>query len=251
VEAFPLEDLAMQPLSHVRPDAHVLFGHDNTMTSHPGAAVGVAECIAQWSNVEGMLGILLSFLLHAKAKTAMRMYMALENRAAQLRMLESAGDSELSELSENHRDLFHVLMNKYVRPLMRTRDKLAHWSWGYSPDLPDDLLLMESDVSLLYHHEALHIRGPIVLDPDKIFVVTKPYLSRVLRDLKQIESYLALFISSLNIEGSAIIPSSSALDTLSTRPDVARHLADRRKKAEIQRAQRLQSPETGDDEKSA
>ena len=76
----------MQPLSCVHRDAHVLFGHDNTMASRPQAAICVAECIAEWSNVEGMLGILLSFLLHAKAKTAMRMYTALENRAAQLRM---------------------------------------------------------------------------------------------------------------------------------------------------------------------
>lgn len=223
----------MQPLSRVHRDAHVLFGHDNTMASRPQAAICVAECIAEWSNVEGMLGILLSFLLHAKAKTAMRMYTALENRAAQLRMLESAADFELGG---DHRDLFHVLMEKYARPLMRTRDKLAHWSWGYSPELPDDLLLMEPDVSLLYHHDALHMRGIIELDAAKIFVVTKSYLSRILRDLTQVESYLALFISSLNVEGSAIIPSPSALDTLSTRPDVARHLADRRKKAETAHA---------------
>ena len=241
----------MQILSRVRPNAHILFGHDNTMAKRPQAAICVAECISEWSNIEGMLGILLSFLLHAKAKTAMRMYMALENRAAQLRMLESAGDSELSELSEDHRDLFHVLMDKYIRPLMRTRDKLAHWSWGYSLDLPNDLLLMEPDVSLLYHHEALHMGGPVELDAAKIFVVTTTYLSRVLRDLKQIEGYIALFISSLNVEGSALIPSSSALDTLSTRPDVAKHLADRRKKAETPHALPSPPPETGGNGKPA
>jgi hypothetical protein len=80
-----------------------------------------------------------------------------------------------------------------------------------------------------------------MLDATKIFAITDNYLAGMLRDVINLESYLALFISSLQIEGTAIVPNPTALQTLSLRTEIARHLADRRKKAESQRAQLPQS----------
>ncbi len=134
-------------------------------------------------------------------------------------------------------------MDKFVRPMMKTRDKLVHWRWGYSPHLPDDLLLMEADAALLSHHAAL--QGPIEIDETKVFVITNNYLIRLLRDLRELHGCLALLIQSIGREGTVIPPLPTALHRLSTRPQIARHLADRRRKAKTPPAQPGRSPETG------
>jgi hypothetical protein len=188
------------------------------MAKRPVLAFKVAECIAEWANTETMLGLLLGFLLHAKARTALAMYMALENRAAQLRMLDSAAKVELDQ---RHYDVLTIVMERFVRPLMKTRDKLAHWCWGHSPDLPNDLLLMEPDEALLIHYRVLH--GPGLLDPTevndaKIFVVTDEYLVRLLRDVRKAQSYIAQLIRTLDHQAPVLRPDSSALDRLSSYP---------------------------------
>ncbi len=215
----------MQPLFRVRKDPHVLFGQDDTMANRPKLASKVAECIAEWANIETMLGLFLGFLLHTKAKTALAMYMALENRAAQLRMLDSAAKAELQQ---HHYDIFTIVMEQFLRPLMKTRDKLAHWCWGHSPDLPNDLLLMQPDEALLAHYTLLHGTGlfdPAQIDDNKVFVITDDYLIRLLRDVRKAQNHIAQLIRSLDYEGSVLLRDVSALDRLSSVPEIRRGLA--------------------------
>jgi hypothetical protein len=135
-EGFP----DMQPLSRVKPNAVTHWGDQNTISLRPQVAIKIAECIAAWTEIETLLGLFLSFLLHATPKAALAMYAGVENRAAQLRMLETAASAELPQ---DHYDVIATLFTAYVRPAMKERDKLAHWCWGHSPDLPDALLLTE------------------------------------------------------------------------------------------------------------
>lgn len=69
----------MQPLSHVKPDAETLWGQPNTMAKRPQLAVKVADCIAQWAEIEVFLGAFLAFILHTNERAAHAMYSGVEN----------------------------------------------------------------------------------------------------------------------------------------------------------------------------
>jgi hypothetical protein len=144
----------MQPLSRVKPDAVTNWGNAETMIKRPTLAAKVARCIAQWSEIEIHLGAFLGLLLHANQKAALAMYSSLENRAAQLRLIYGAAEASIPG---NQFDVIAVLIANVLRPVMRERDRFAHWVWGYSDDLPDALLISEPSESLKNLMAALHL----------------------------------------------------------------------------------------------
>ena len=128
------EDFVMQPLSRVRPNAATEWGNSNTISLRPKIAIKIAECIAEYSEIETALGMFLGFLLHTNPNTALAMYGSLENRAAQFKMLDAAAKADLPE---NHYAAISALQTVHIKPAMRARDRLAHWCWGHSDELPD------------------------------------------------------------------------------------------------------------------
>lgn len=152
------------------------------MSKRPKIAIKVAECIAEWTEVETGLGMFLGFLLHTKADTAIAMHTSLENRAAQLRMLEAAAKAELPS---DHYDVISMLHTVHIRPAMRDRDKLAHWCWGHSPELDDALLLRAPSEKILHGFRANEL-GPypgstaaIRTNYDEVFVIREDDLIRM------------------------------------------------------------------------
>jgi hypothetical protein len=210
----------MQPLFRVRKDADVKFGHEDTMTSRPVLAAKIAECISAWTDIESLFGIFLGLALGSNLKTTLTMYMALDNRAAQLRLLTSVAESELSK---DQFEVFDILMTKYLRPVMKTRDKLAHWCWGYSPHLPEDLLLMPPNEALLSYFDSLHGRS-IPVDDTKIFVVTIQYLTRVGKDIRAAGALLATLMTSMAGAEPAVIQDPTALQRLRKMPRILKYL---------------------------
>jgi hypothetical protein len=163
----------MQPLSRVKPDAITNWGQRETMTLRPNLAVKVAQCISHWSEIEVHLGAFLALLLHANEKAALAMYSGLENRSAQLRLITAAAEASLDGA---HFDIISVLLSSVIRPAMKERDKLAHWIWGYSHELPEALLITEPHQTLTGLMEVLRRqRGRGSTDVpasfDKIYVV--------------------------------------------------------------------------------
>ena len=173
----------MQPLSRVKPDAQSMWGSSNTMSFRPKIAIKVAECIAEWTEIETGMAMFLGFLLHTKADTAISMLISLENRAAQLRMIDAAAKAELKP---DHYDIISMLTVVHIKPAMRDRDKLAHWCWGYSPELDDALLLRSPDDKILHSYRANELgiaagtTASIRTNYSKVFVVREDDLTRML-----------------------------------------------------------------------
>jgi hypothetical protein len=80
----------MNPLSKVRSRVAVCFNGAESMMNRSNIAIKVAQCIAEWSEIESVLGTLLALLLGVENKSARAMYTAVENRTAQTRMLMAA-----------------------------------------------------------------------------------------------------------------------------------------------------------------
>ncbi len=173
----------MQPLSRVKPTAITNWGQHDTMARRSKLGAMIAHCIAQWSEVEIHLGALLAFILHANEKAAVAMYAGVENRAAQLRLINSAAKASLPK---DHYEAISALLVSIVKPAMKERDKLAHWTWGYSDELPDALLLADVQNTLGSLMMALrNQRGPRGTDVptsfDTIYVVREADLAGILK----------------------------------------------------------------------
>lgn len=224
----PLEGFAMQPLSRVKRDADVLFGRDDVMPRRPILAARIADCISAWTEIEQLFGIFLGLVLHANARTMLSMYLALENRAAQLRLIEAVAEAELSH---DQFDIFDILMEQHLRPAMKTRDKFVHWCWGYSNQLPDDLILMAPEDALPSYFELLSGKH-VDIDGDKAFVITEKYLTKIAENIRVGAGLLALLTQTLTIPGTTTPRDVTALARLSAHHGVATHLAARRKTRE-------------------
>jgi hypothetical protein len=178
----PFGVFSMQPLSRVKPDALTNWGDPEAMSLRPKLAVKVARCIAQWTEIETHLGAFLGFLLHANQKAAVAMYSGVENRASQLRMIEAAAEASVPQ---DHFDVLSVLISSILRPVMKDRDKLAHWTWGHSDQLPDALLISEPAQTLDGLMRALGMfpgteNAAVPSHFDNIFVVRDPDLESMI-----------------------------------------------------------------------
>src|ERR1700682_821777 len=128
-----------QPLSKVRPKAIVGLG-PRALHARPQLAALVAEIIGFWSEVDVQRGHLLSTLLGAGDGPALAMYLALTSTAARRAALLAVVHSVLNQVDE---DLFAAI-SKYAVPIEDERNHFAHGLWGYSDDVPDGLLLVNS-----------------------------------------------------------------------------------------------------------
>jgi hypothetical protein len=168
----------------------VTWGAIDTITSRPKVAVRIAECIAEWADIETMLGLFLALLLNTDSKAALAMYASVENRSSQRKMIMAAAKAKLPP---EHFDVLTAVMTASVAPVMKQRDKLAHWCWGHAPELPNDLLICEPDEKMGRHFVAVHRdrRFPAsAADPDKIFVVTEEYLTRLADQLRMAKGHV-------------------------------------------------------------
>lgn len=213
----------MQPLSKVRSDnPDVFFGQENTMASRPNVAIKITECIFEWADTETMMAICAAFLVGGDGNATLAMYTSLENRRAQLTMLEAAARAKLQD---EHFHLFWVIRHKILKPVMDMRDKFAHWSWGYSPALPNDLLLMDSREKAKFHYNALVAGGDI--DRSRVFVITEQYMERALRDSRNAQIDFGDLTASIDPQSSSE-KRDLVLRMLSIRPHL-RTLLDRHK----------------------
>ena len=178
----------MQPLWKVCPNAYTTWGQPDTITSRPKVAVRIAECIAEWAEIETILGLFLGSLLNSDSRAALAMYSSVENRSSQRKMIIAAAEAKLNP---QHFDVAAVVMNASIAPVMKTRDKLAHWCWGQTDSLPDDLLICPPKEKISDHFDAANSIRPASkesLKDKNFFVVTEEYLCRLAGQLREAKS---------------------------------------------------------------
>jgi hypothetical protein len=143
-----------------------------------------------------MLGQFLGFLLHTNETAVLAIYSSTENRTAQLKMVESAAKSTLSQ---DESDVVSVLLSQDIKPTVKYRDKLAHWNWGYAAELPECLILSDPNKNRLNLSLALKQTDSGIpktkLNPDYLYVVTQKDLESALQQLQRAHDTLILAMS--------------------------------------------------------
>ena len=137
-----------QPLSRVVPNAGVILGNagDRPLARHAELAILAIEAVASWSNVEGFLLRLFMQLLGGNESLAASVFLALENQSSKTSAINAAAASALTDRPAELAVLRAIL--SIAKTNEKDRNKLAHWTWGDSPNVPDGLLLVDPRASL-------------------------------------------------------------------------------------------------------
>jgi len=129
-----------QPLSKVKPNVEEFkFGG---IDIEPQLAVLIARVFAMWAMIESALQTMLVRILRADETAATAIYDLLISQAMQTRALEAAAKASMNP---DDFERFTVVMT-VTEGVQKQRNKLAHWIWGKSADLPETLLLLDPDM---------------------------------------------------------------------------------------------------------
>lgn len=137
-----------QPLSKVMANASVMIGNagDRPLLRQPQLAALAIEAIASWSNVENFMLKMFVQLLGGDESLATNIFLSLENQFAKTAAIKAAANTVLEEKTDELA-VFKAIM-AISKTNEKSRNKLAHWIWGYSPNILDGLLLMNPKSSI-------------------------------------------------------------------------------------------------------
>ncbi len=132
-----------EQLSRVAPEAGVMIGNagDRPLSRHPDLAVLAMEALASWSNVEAFLLRLFVELFGGQGALAADVFLSLQTQSAKSAAIETAAARVLENRPEELRVLRAIL--GIAKTNEKERNKLAHWTWGESKQIPDALLLVD------------------------------------------------------------------------------------------------------------
>ena len=155
-----------QPLSRIKPGANIAIGNAGTpiFDHNPHLALLAMEGIASWSNVENfLLGLYLELLGGAGERAAIA-YLAIETQSAKTQAIRAVAQNVLDG---KHFSLLAAVL-AVAKTAQKSRDKLAHHIWGYSPDLPDALLLIDPK-SMARRQEPREMREDVMVYRERDF----------------------------------------------------------------------------------
>lgn len=128
-----------QPFLRVNPNAKLVFaGNSGPSENRPELALLAMKVISEWSLTELSISNLFIGMLGANPRPAAVVYGCLSGTAAQKAALTAVAnlifDDEL-------RSVFDGVIWHFSRAA-KMRNRIVHWVWGYSPDIPDAVVLI-------------------------------------------------------------------------------------------------------------
>ena len=200
-----------QPLSRVMPNASVVIGNagDRPLHLHPDLAVLAIEAIASWSNVESFMLNMFIQLFGGNESMSANIYLSLENQSAKNAAINAAADTALKEKPEEL-SVFKAIM-AIAKTNEKSRNKLAHWTWGDSPNIADGVLLIDPRSSI----------GD--LDKSEIYVYKAQDLNAIIQANDRLCGFGLRF--SFILEGHVANRDGHLLNELKSKPEIRERLS--------------------------
>jgi hypothetical protein len=216
--------MPIQPLSQVKSAAMLHFYPPDIMTVRPRLAPLIAECIAEWAQIECTLGIILAVILETEAQTGLAMYMSLTSLSNQMTVVSAAAKAKLTVADE---ELFSAVL-MVVKSAAKDRHKFAHWCWALSDDLPDALLLLDPAYQAPLLANWLGLHDPLTpVDRDHIYVLREQDGKDIVSNMKMAKKHLYSLINVLHVEDRAV--RAERRQKLSSEPQILEALGRLRK----------------------
>ncbi len=127
-----------QPLNYIRPDVKLSIKTDSFI-HRPEIAVAVAQCLDKWSWVEVQTAQLYVALCRTNHENAATYFCALESSKAKTDAIRVLAMNAMGY--DDYRLIVAIL--KLIKSLQRVRDRLAHWLWTTSDDLPEAIIIYD------------------------------------------------------------------------------------------------------------
>ncbi len=142
--------LMPQPLTNFSRNLSIFLGNNTDSPSHhrPDLALKAMSVIAEWSILESFMSSLFAALLLGDDGRAAAIFSTIRSQQGQRDAIKAAVD--LSALDQNKRDIISAVFSIYEKA-SKPRNKIAHWVWGYSPELPDAVLLADPNAMAAFH----------------------------------------------------------------------------------------------------
>lgn len=131
-----------QPLSSLGNKISYSIGNntDSPSTHRPQLALAAMNVLAEWSILESFLLGLFTQMLGENPRPAAAIYGALTSDTSKRAALRAVAKVALRNQQE--KDVFEAILDLY-KTCAKHRNKIAHWIWGWSKELPDAVLLMD------------------------------------------------------------------------------------------------------------
>lgn len=232
----------MQPLSRVVNTKNFSLGSTAHFDKHPDIAILATKVVAAAATVDGAFARMFVQLLHAEPRAAASMYLSVQADTTREAMLTAAAEAVLTT---DEKELF-IALRAVARSSLKLRHKVAHWVWGWSPDVPDALLICDPKeyVPLKAAHlefdrefnaaksndEVITLLGNVPkLSRDKIFVVRAADLERGLRAIARTQALCLEFDVLLHVRVGDPSANAKRYIQLCSEPEIATELARLRK----------------------
>lgn len=126
------------------------------LLERPKLAAHIAVISAQWNEIEARIAAMLAALLGTEAKTAVTIFLALQNDGAK----RAAIDAICSlKLPPDDVAMFQTIQQK-IGKRYTDRNRAVHGAWGISPKYPDQLLWADTREVTLFHVTMMGLPGP-------------------------------------------------------------------------------------------
>ncbi len=138
--------MSPQPLSRVRPNLVAVWS-PRCFAQEPELAAGVMEVLATWSEIEWQLLVTTATFLEADLLVVASMLAAITSSDGQ-----RAATLAAARIALNDDDfLLFRAVRKFIEPVRTRRHEYAHHIWGYVPELPGALVLLDPKYAQLEH----------------------------------------------------------------------------------------------------
>jgi hypothetical protein len=160
-----------QPLSRIGPsNLKYRLDFDN-FDKRPAVAQAIAECIATWSRVEWAYGSLFISLLQANEAKGAELYASMGSAKSKR---DSIMALAVGNLHEQQVTLLDRLLS-YTKSQQKIRDKIAHWIWGISDQLPDSMVLC--DPKSIWMHSGRNLSQMRTASKDSTMFLWAPFIN--------------------------------------------------------------------------
>jgi hypothetical protein len=167
----------------------------NAMQQRPKLAMLISYTIAAWAYVEASLGNFLTLLLGSNAAPTIALFMRSGMARQQIEDVKAAAKAVFSE----HDFVLAKAVLGIALEIAEQRNALAHSLWGYSDDIPDGIIAVESGHYMIENFkEAVGDEVALRFDKPKfheMWVYKEKDLIEIIKQIESLWSYIPMLVS--------------------------------------------------------
>lgn len=170
------------PISKVNPNASIMLGNvgmGSPLNHNPELALYAMDVVRTWSDVENFRLNFYMEILGRNNEHAKAAFLALDSESAKNQSIRAVAERALAG------ELLKVFaaVQALSKRVQKTRNRICHWTWGYSPEIKDGFLLVDPRATAPEGDLRTHL----------IYVYKKPDFVAAIQESERLAGYYQTF----------------------------------------------------------